>query len=269
MTSRYVVFQYVPDPLTDERINFGVATHGDEGFYARFLHDWRRVRSFAGASDVRFLSDFARSVIESSDDYPSLFADTDEAVALFLDRAPSTWINSIQVTQPRGSTKPSDKLIDDTARRFLRTSARRRRGRDRRWIRRETRELLLDALQVAGADDAQHLLRKVTVEGNIESHDFDVTVGNGRVVTAALALSFERQSAQTLQRDYASAAWAIEDVRNRDPELPLAVVMLPPVSSSKIYDQARYVFEKLEARAVPEDDIPEWAAEVAESVVAA
>ncbi len=34
LTSRYVVFQYDPDPGAGERINIGVATHGDAGTFA-------------------------------------------------------------------------------------------------------------------------------------------------------------------------------------------------------------------------------------------
>jgi len=54
------------------------------------------------------------------------------------------------------------------------------------------------------------------------------------------------------------------DVRGKLKELPLAVVMLPPVKgTSKTYDQARHVFEKLQATPVSEAELPGWAREVA------
>jgi hypothetical protein len=267
--SRYVVFQFLPDPLTDERINIGVATLGPEGFYATFLRDWRRVRSFAGM-DVRFLNEFADRVAGAAD-LPTLWTDTEAEVAHLFDKAPAAWINSIQVTRPRASLRPADKLIDDVARRFLRTSPRQRRGRDRRWIRAVAYETVLGALESAGFENAEDLVhtkgRKATLQGDIEAHQFDLAVRNDTVVTAALALSFERQSPHDLHRDYSSAAWAIEDVRRSAPEVPLAVVMLPPVKgTSKTYEQARYVFERLDARPVPNDQIDEWATEVAAAV---
>lgn len=265
MTSRYVVFQYLPDPATDERINFGVASQDDSGFYAKFLRDWRRVKSFGGA-DVAFLQQFARE-LEARGDGPSLFSDAD--VELYFETAPS-WINTIQVTQPRASTKPADELLDFAARRFLRARVKQPRGRDRRWVRRQTHEAVVNALATAGVDNAHKIVGKqVSVEGTVESHEFDVTIENGQRELAALALSFQKQSPHELQREYSSAAWALEDVRKRDPETPLAVVMLPPVSgTSKTYDQARHVFQALEARAVNEAELDEWAAEVAESIVA-
>jgi hypothetical protein len=268
VTSRYVVFQYLPDPATDERINFGVATHDDEGFYARFLHDWRRVKSFGGA-DVTFLQQFARRV-EASGGLPSLFSDADADARLFFDEAPIAWINTIQVTRPRASTRSASELLDYVARRFLRVSVRRRRGKDRRWMRAVTHEIVVSALETAGVYNADEIVRsRVSVDGEVESHEFDLTIQNAQLALAALALSFQKQSARELQREYASAAWALEDVHKRDPDVPLAVVMMPPArGTSKTYEQARHVFEALEARAVSEPELDEWAAEVAESVVA-
>jgi hypothetical protein len=60
-----------------------------------------------------------------------------------------------------------------------------------------------------------------------------------------------------------------KDVHKRDAGVPLAVVMRPPASgTSKTYEQARHVFEALEARAVSQPELDDWAAEVAESLVA-
>jgi hypothetical protein len=266
MTSRYIVFQYLPDPGTDERINFGVATQDDSGFHARFLRDWRRVKSF-GSADVAFLQQFARA-LEASSETPSLFDDPSADARVVFDDAPNAWINTIQVTQPRASTKPADELVDYVARRFLRARVRQRRGKDRRWVRAVTHEIVTNALLTAGVDNADEIVGKQTrVEGKVESHQFDVTIANAQLELAALALSFQKQSAHELQREYASAAWALEDVHNRDPDVPLAVVMLPPASgTSKTYDQARHVFEAIQARPVSEPELDEWAAEVAESI---
>jgi hypothetical protein len=269
MTASYIVFQYVPDAASDECINFGVATRGDEGFHARFLHDWRRVAAFAGASDVRFLREFGGRV-EACGDQPTLWNDPDAQVRLLFEDAPRRWINSIRVTTPRASTRASDDLVDEIARRFLKGPARRHRGRDRRWIRGRAYVSLLAALESAGvADPDDHVVRGASLDGVVESHEFDVAAGNGHLVSAALALSFERQNLYDLRRDYAAAAWAIEDVRHRHGSLPLAVLMVPPVrGTSKTYEQARHVFEHLDAQPIAEGEVEDWADHVASAVAA-
>jgi hypothetical protein len=272
MTSRYVVFQYLPDPATGECINFGVATDGPEGFYARFLRDWRRVKSFAGV-DVKFLREFGQQLEESSADQPSLFAKSPDELAVFFDQAPDRWINTIQVTTPRASVKPSDQLVDDVARRFLRTTPRQRRGTSRLAVRSHAYESMIDALVNAGVDQPErHVDRprrnhKVVIDGDAEPHEFDLAVRNGELRTAALALSFARQTPQDIQRDYQSAAWAIEDVRKRTRDLDLTVLVAPPLSgTSRTYQQARHVFDRLGTRTVVTDDIDQWADEVAHAL---
>jgi hypothetical protein len=263
MTSRYVVFQYLPDPATDERINFGVATADESGFYARFLRDWGRVKSFGGA-DVTFLQQFARKI---QTDAPSLFGEGD--ANLFFEKAPTSWINTIQVTPPRASTKPAKDLLDYAAKRFLRSRVRQQRGRDRRWVRKVTQDVVVNALLREGIDDAHEIVQRRAVDGAVERHEFDVTIKNGQLELAALALSFEKQSVADLQREYASAAWALEDVHRHESAIPLAVVMLPPASgTSKTYEQARHVFEQLKARPVSEPELDEWADEVAKRLAA-
>jgi hypothetical protein len=265
VSSRYVVFQYAPDPASGERINFGVAAQDDFGFYARFLRSWRRVRSFAGV-DISFLQEFAQTVETSS--ARSLLDDPVELARPFMDEAPTSWINVIRVTTPRASTKPADDLINDVARRFLRAAPRQTRGKDRRWVRAVARETLVGALDSAGLANALELVHPGKVEGSIEEHDFDLTINNGVLSLAALTLSFQKQSATALQREYASAAWALEDVHKLSADLPLAVVMLPPArGTSKTFEQARRVFEALDARPVVENELTDWAGEVADSLI--
>jgi DUF3037 family protein len=268
LSSKYVVFQYVPDAVTDERINFGVAAFGEEGLHARFLSNWRRVKSFGG-ENVGFLREFARHVEEMSSAQPSFLANADADVALLFETAPG-WINTIQVTQARASTLPADALAEDVARRFLRTTVPRARARDRRWVRATAYRRVFSALESVGVHDPASVVRKqASVPGAIEPHEFDLVVENSHLVTAALTLSFERQNPSELQRDYASTAWALEDVRSHAPKLSLAVLMIPPSrGTSKTYDQARYVFDKLKARSVPEDEFRSWADEIAHAATA-
>jgi hypothetical protein len=262
VTSRYIVFQYLPDPLTDERINFGVATYGSGGLHEKFVSNWSRVRLF-GDGDIGFLQEFAREVEQNADH--TLLADPETATRVLFEDAPASWINSIHVTAPRASTKPAGDLLDDVAHVFLRSRPRRSRAKDRRWVRQSAHAALVDAIRAAGRPQpGLQVKTSVRLPGEVEEHEFDITVENGGVELAALALSFQKQGHRELQLEYASAAWAIEDVRKRDDTLPMAVVMLPPVKgTSKTYEQARHVFGALEARPVAEPELHDWAADVA------
>src|SRR5215204_5185211 len=104
MASRYSVIQYLPDPATDERINFGVLAYGGGEAYARFVRDWRRIRGFGG-QDTLFLREFARDVEASTSSQgrlPLFGAETLDPDELIL--SVGTWKNSIQLTEPRAST---------------------------------------------------------------------------------------------------------------------------------------------------------------------
>jgi hypothetical protein len=201
---------------------------------------------------------------------PSLFGDSPVDHQELFETAPKRWINTIRVTPPRASTRPAEELAEYVGRRFLRTAVPQRRRRDRRWVRAAARETVVSALASAGVPNPGDIVKRRVIDGSIEPHEFDVTVENGRLALAALALSFEKQGATDLQREYSSAAWAIEDVHRSHPELPLAVVMLPPASgTSKTYEQARKVFSALDAEPVETPELDEWAADIAESFVRA
>jgi hypothetical protein len=67
-------------------------------------------------------------------------------------------------------------------------------------------------------------------------------------------------------REVRANAWTIDDVRNVDAELPIAVVTLPPRRGSKTYAHAIDLFEGLEADVVEEAEIDEWAKDAARDV---
>jgi hypothetical protein len=263
MPSRYVVVQYLPDPITDERINIGVAAFDDTSLHVRFLHDWRRVAAFSGR-DIKFLRQFAAQLEDASSDKLPLWPNAEADARLLLEQAPQRWINSIQMTAPRASTKSARDLVEDVSRRFLRTQ-------DRRWLAARAEDKVVTALADVGhAGYARYVQRNREIQGGIEPHNVDLLVGNGRPISLALALSFERQDFRSVQRDYGAAAWTIEDIKRRQPDVPIAVLMLPPVKgTSKTYGQAVHVFEELDARPVPEPELEDWAHDVARDVVGA
>jgi hypothetical protein len=109
VASFYVVVQYVPRPIAEERINVGVlafAAEGDPTIHRRFLADWRRVEAF-GDGEIGFLRDFARD-FDARGWTPDL-----------IRRASREWAGCIQLTAPRASTLPAAELLDRIARDML------------------------------------------------------------------------------------------------------------------------------------------------------
>jgi hypothetical protein len=107
----------------------------------------------------------------------------------------------------------------------------------------------------------------VAVQRQVEEHIFDLGAENGQVLLGVLGLSFESQSAQDGLRNLHAAAWAIDDTKKAQPDLDLAVVMLPPKTRSNAYDRALYVFDALKVEAVPEGSLEDWAPRAAEVIV--
>ncbi len=65
MASFYTVVQYVPDPVTDERVNIGVIVAAEDTVQSRFLSNWRRVKQFGGTLES-WLRTKLRSSVASS-----------------------------------------------------------------------------------------------------------------------------------------------------------------------------------------------------------
>jgi hypothetical protein len=104
MTSYFSVVQYVPDPITNERMNVGVLVFGDGQVRARFTSDWKRVEDF-GSADAAEVRDAVRDVGRL----------TEEGVKAAAGR----WLNSIQLTQPSASLRDPEVLLVDATGRYI------------------------------------------------------------------------------------------------------------------------------------------------------
>jgi hypothetical protein len=118
MPSLFSIVQYAPAPLSGERINIGVVVCDSNVVQVRFIENWRRVQCFSG-DNIDFLKKF---VAEAHREIPSrldpLLSDFDLLRAEFS-KLFCGWINSIQFTEPRGSLKDADQLIEDVYQRFI------------------------------------------------------------------------------------------------------------------------------------------------------
>src|SRR4051794_17238730 len=110
MPARYSVIQYVPDPATDERINFGVVAFSPGEAHARFVRNWRRIGSFG--PDIAFLKEFARQVEAIAAAQVALPVDASPVEPEALEAVAGQWMNSIQITTPRASTLEPAQLVD-------------------------------------------------------------------------------------------------------------------------------------------------------------
>lgn len=268
MSAYYTVVQYVPNPMTDERVNVGVIAFAGDDVRARFVRDWRRVRQFGG-EDISFLRDLAKRAHEWSAKEMQL-PGLGESVRLDEDGVRAIagrWINSIQFTEPRGSLLDAQDLLEDMAVRYLRHPREKRAFRDRRAAAALVRTRVEAAFMRSTNDSWKTLLKKnCMLKGKLDEHKFDVAAENSHLVFAAHGLSFEGPVTREQEREIAETAWAVDDIRARLPQVPLSVVALPPKTASKTYDRARRVFAGLGAKVVAEDEVEDWATGMANLV---
>jgi hypothetical protein len=262
VSSFYSVVQFVPDPIRDERMNFGVVVFDDDVVRCQFLRDWGRLSTFS-QSDVSFLREFAESMQAASPGQPSLLADSPIWTPDAIREAAGRWMNSIQMTQPRASTLDTEALLPRMSERFLpQPIHRRRQFRDRRAAIGLARSNLGAALDAVSAPDKEIVIAQhVEIDGALGQHTFDLGLRNGRLLQGIQGISFEGHARNEMSREVDATAWTIDDVRKSNHDLAITVVALPPRTSSKSFDTARRIFDGLGARVVEEPDIESWAQE--------
>lgn len=265
--SYFTIVQYVPDPVADERVNIGVIAVSGDRIKGRFVKNWTRIRTFGG-EDLDFLKGFAARVGSWTPAEPPI-PGLDTEIRLTEDglrEIAGSWSNSIQFTDLRASILPPEQLLNELAGKFLRETARARATyRDRRMAGRLAYARIEEAVrEVVGSKSKDIVKRNPLVKGNLDSHHFDVGLMNGTIRLAAHGLSFEGPATRDLQKEVDATAWAVDDVREADPRIPLAIVAIPPRSSkSKAYDKALRIFEGLDATIVEESRTHEWAKDIA------
>jgi hypothetical protein len=273
MSAQYSVIRYVPDPIAEECVNFGVVTWDQERIRCRFLTNWTRVRSF-GHENVNFLREFAREMVEVTSQQLPL--EGINAVSTLnedqLKKMMSGWGENIQFSSPRGSTKDAVALIADIGPLFLRAQRpARSKVRTRVTAARVAANILLDAVRQRAPDEAERLVkRKEVVDGAIEQHKLDVALLNGHLIAGVQAISFEINAGEHLEKEMLSIKWAISDIRQSNRELPMAIFAFPPRrggGARSAYRDARRVFPALHADMVTsEQHMEQWASEKVQAI---
>jgi hypothetical protein len=269
MSSRYSVIQYVPDTIADERINIGVVAYGGGAIFVRSLQDWQRVRNFVG-HDPGLLRDFLFRLQE-----PARGGHADAPLTVEqIETMASEWTESIQLTPPRASLKAPHELIGDLVRMFLRHPE--EKGVSYRThqdavilLRTQVRNVLRNSL-APGADEK--LVRPSRqVDGRREPHELDIVVGDGAPYFGAQALSFEMARSGPISRAIDATAYKLIDIKQLNPDFPVALLALPPRKGDKTtdqYERAQRIFETVDTPVLTELELPDWAASQASKMKA-
>lgn len=284
MPTYYTVVQYVPDPVADERINIGVIVFNDDHIRTRFLHNWDRVSRFAqeDISHVRDFSDWARQAAVRSGNHPSMeplpgLPGVDQLNKETIFRMAEEWSNTLQLSAPQPSLEEPEALLNRMARTHLREPiARQRVFRDRQFAARYAVSSVRRSVseRLGPTQTGEYVHSEYPIGGKvIPNIRVDLAITNSRIYLASQALSFETYNMSDLDRHVRDAVYTLRDVGDLISDVQLYLVALPPKTDLKNFQRAEERFhalpvmcEQIGARLVIEDEVPEWAEQIADYV---
>jgi hypothetical protein len=100
----------------------------------------------------------------------------------------------------------------------------------------------------------------------------DLVVADGVPYFGAEALSFEMVRLGSIKRAIDATAYKLIDIKELNPEFPVALFALPPREGDRTteqYERAKRIFESVDARVLSEQELPLWAASQAAKLDAA
>jgi hypothetical protein len=260
----YSIVRYVPEPTRGEQLNVGVVvTAKDDSYFgARFVgrRDVTRLRRLGFTEDFGFLQDLAEE-IEAANTGAQLPINQQRITARWnaaaVASAAREWANTIQFSELRGAVEADPAhLLDSLFTRYVSVRhEKRRRARDRRWIKRKVTMSLREGLAAAAQDPDEVLHHGERVAGAHDSHVFDYALVNGEIQHLIETLSFEAGDRQLRKTQADAVAWAIDDLRQAKQSAPISVAT---IGSGKLLDDAQRVYESLGAAVVREDELDPW-----------
>jgi hypothetical protein len=264
MPSQYSIIQYVPNPIADERINIGVLAFDDKLVKVSFLKNWQRVKDFGGER-IDFLQDFAKKMQVQANNGLLFPGDENNNTPKQdrLLRISNHWMNSIQFSEPRGSLKDVEQVLNDNINKFLVDINPPKQKRDRqaaaKFATGEVRKVVTERL----GKNAQQLVKPdYSISGHYTQHKFDVAVANGKPYFVAQGISFEVKVNETLRN---SISFMITDIKKDFQNLSLAIVALPPKpeqnnyrNQKKLYENTMSMYQELGAYVLEEDKFNSW-----------
>lgn len=264
MPTFYSVVQYVPDPLTGERINIGIIAVGESEIESRFLNSWSRVECFAAGRDISSLLDFAEALEGASPSQLGLSGLTiPESITVDkLSQMSLRWTNAIQFTPLGTSLQPPAQLLASLAPRFLHAVPTREPVASRPKDRRRAAAIAHSALAMAVSYRALpvQVKRREFVQGALEEYRFDSVALNGKPLMAAHGVSF-LTAVDEAERSIDALGQAIRDVKEKYPDLPIGVVALRSENQESLrpYNRAVHLFGNYGAQVLREEEAQDWA----------
>lgn len=270
MASKYSIIQYVPNPIADERINIGVLAFDDHRTLVYFLRNWDRVRRF-GMEDIDFLRDFAARTRKAAESGLLFPGDENNEIPKHdrLLRVAQSWMNSIQFTEPRASLKDLDRVLEDAIKTFLiEPVSDKPKLLDRQGAARKTISGVKQAVKKFTKEEYKDLVKeKYVLPGTLKRHEIDIAVANGHPYLAAQGISFEVHPPENLLD---ALSWTITDIKDKNRDFPLAVVVFPPKSlgdkPDKLlegkFQKTTEIYQDLGAKILVEGEVESWVSNI-------
>ncbi len=262
MPARYVVVQYLPDPVKDERINIGVIAFDADGVDCRFLHDWSRVRCFANRP-VGFLQEITHEMQRACGAQRTMdrISDDRRITPSSIVEMSSKWSNSIQFTEPRGSLQGRVELVEDIAKRFLHETVRIEHPHFR--TRTSAKSIVINNVQTVmdnffSEETRNKFLKKNDpVEGLHETHKFDVSIkgDSGRPYFLVHGISLEGPMNEDREESLGAFKYAISDYLIKPDHAPFGVLVLPPKERLETYRSFTKTIRNMGATILSEETI--------------
>lgn len=260
--SRYSIVRYLPDPLREEYVNIGVVVVTEDGSFSRsrFLQRWSRIPNFT-VQGSSFLKDVALEISQLADEQLD-FQRREPFTVEQLQRLADHWRNAVQFSELRASVAPDPaRLLDQLYAQYVSAPGRSTvRARDKRAVIRVAREQLAEALAERFPVGTPEIIVGDALEGKREPHKFDLVVRNGKPLIGLEGLSFEAPPSRDLENEVSAVAWALDDVRSLDQDLPLGVLVILPRWPREDYRRAQRLCETLAVALIPESEVGNWTA---------
>lgn len=262
MTTQYTVIKFVPDPVANESINIGLLAMSNDESRVHFLTDWRRARAL-GPKSAGYLPEFAREFQQRQEE---LFSTgkvwTVDALKTYCEK----WRHVVQFEPPRASLRALDALFPQLIRLYLKEGSVRAKAPSRRTAASAVYVAVTSALQRRyGQPGAGLVKRGFELRGKLDSHPYDVAIVNGATYGAALGMSFASGSSATIRREIDALAFAVEDVRSIQSNVPIAVAYVADGDRENVRRASR-IFRALNATFLPHDRVTSWAQSAAKGV---
>jgi Protein of unknown function (DUF3037) len=266
----YSVIRIMPDVVRGEAMNVGVVVWDDETREGAFrLSRGRQRLRHLGLVDTSFLTDFQQWMTQSlsitSGRLFSLSTSPDEPWSLdLMAHLSNDWAGMIQFSEPRptGGTD-AESVLSDIYDRFVLLNVRQAPEQGRERIRRNSARLMRNALRERFGDSPPVDVKVgFEVDGAVDSHVFDIVVANHITRNVLITPNFANPKTIEVRRDLEAAAWSVQDVRNRDPQVAFGLLN-DDAARPALRSRVDALAGSLPVRFISTGELGDWAVESA------